>query len=96
MPYELGKKPICMPPCLTTLFNKSYWSDVKLQKMNHLQVCYDEMSGFQSCDSLMSQLPLRVFHLKHIFRTAVSVNVHFKVRMHRGKCFAFNAFYILF
>lgn len=29
----------------------------------------------------MSQLSLRVFHLKHIFRTAVSVNVHFKVRM---------------
>lgn len=95
-PYELGKNPsVCLlvwQHFLTSLtgamWNCKKWIIYKCVMM--------KCQAFQSCDSLMSQLPLRAFHLKHIFRTAVSVNVHFKVRMRQEKCFAFNAFCILF
>lgn len=40
-----------------------------MQELDQLQEGYDEMSGFQSCDLLMSQLPWRVFHLKIIYGT---------------------------
>lgn len=65
--------------------------------MNQLQEGYDEMSGFQSCDLLMSQLPWRVFHLKIIYSTVsqpLRVLANYTSMLARtAKYIAFNVFY---